>query len=131
MTPAEARTKINNWLTARWPTVVARQDAHFALYGRYFQGLITHTALPADGEDALPDLLNRAPHYQTETWLVFNALTALPIPCAVTIDAYHGPQGQGWVATVRGRLNGITWERSQNVGPETWRTESWHQVPGG
>lgn len=132
-TLAQLRTRVDAWLADKWPTVVARQQNYFANRGQYWQGLRTHTLYPAhtngaDG-DAVPDRLDAGPSDQFSTWRnVFPEWDGLPIPCALQIDTYDGPQGKGWVATIFVRYNGVLYSRSQNVGPESGRTQPWQVI---
>lgn len=131
LTLAQARTKVDTFLADHWPTVLARQETYFAAHGRYWQGLRAFTIPPVQAEDATPDCLSSHPADQAETWLdVFPDLPA-QWPASVRCDVYDGPSGMGYVVTVRGTLNGVTWERSRNVGPLTERTAAWHQVTEG
>lgn len=134
MSLATVRNKIDTWLTARWPTLVGWQNSYFGTNGKYFQGKWTHTntieQTDALAGDALADLLDDKPTDQPQSWrdLVGTALNALPFPARLRIDVYDGPEGKGWAATLQVLYQGAVYERSQNVGPETWRTVAWHSV---
>jgi hypothetical protein len=133
-TLAQVRTRVDAFLTDKWPTVVARQQNFFINRGRYWQGLLTHTIYPAhtngaDG-DSIPDRLNSNPTDQFENWsAVFPEWDGVAIPCALKCDPYDGPYGKGYFVTILIRYNGVLYSRSQNVGPETrfqygWRVEN-------
>jgi hypothetical protein len=134
-TLAQMRTAVDNWLTNKWPAVTSRQETYFANQGRYWQGLITHLVPPAhtnstDGSKT-GDRLDQGPSDQpnSRTWLdVFPEWLSELLPATAIMDVYDGPLGKGYVATVRATHNGTLYERSQNVGPETWRTQAWHQA---
>lgn len=132
MSLATVRTKIDDWLTPRWDNLVSRQETFFAARGKYFQGLWTHSGeveqTDALNGDTVADRLTAHPTDQVQHWQDFigNAFDALPLPARLRIDVYNGPQGWGWVATLRVLYNGNIYERSRNVGPETWRTQAWH-----
>ena len=134
-TLAQMRDKVDAWVTAKWPTIVARQENYRTNRGRYWQGLPTHSTCPAhengkDG-DSLGDRLTASPDDQAfSTWLnVFPEWALELLPACVRVDTYDGPGGQGWVLTIMARHNGTMYRRSQNVGPESHRTRGWHQVP--
>jgi hypothetical protein len=135
-TLAQLRTRVDAWLEDKWPTVVARQQNFFANRGRYWQGLITHSLIPAhtnavDG-DAIADRLNQSPTDQFENWVaVFPEWVIENLPCALKCDTYDGPQGKGYCATIFIRYAGTLYSRSRNVGPESYRTEAWHVVDEG
>lgn len=124
------KNTVDSWLAARWPTVQAKQAAYASNHGgRYFQGLYTHLTIPIDGNDSAPNNILIKPTDQAETWGDFVTLPA-SFPCSLRLDVYHNQQGWGYVATVRvfiAALNRI-YERSQNVGSETFRTVAWHEV---
>lgn len=124
------RTRIDTWLTARWPTITARQDLYFQNNGKYWQGLITHSIPPShttvQDNDIVPDNYNSKPTDQNESWKdVFPAFETIPFPCQLQCDVYSGPKGKGYVVTIRVIHNGNTYIRSQNVGPEDSYTKPW------
>lgn len=126
----QIRQAVNEWLAARWPLLIARQESYFVAHGRYFQGLWTHGSFPADGAETAPDGIAARPTDQAEGW---PDLISLPdvLPCALRIDTYHGPQGYGWSARLRVRVAGVVYERIGQVGPETWRVQDWQAMPEG
>lgn len=132
----QMRNAIDNFVTTRWPTIVARQENFRTNRGRYWQGLPTHLTCPAhtnstDGSKT-GDRLEESPDDQGafSTWLnVFPEWLSDLLPACVRVDVYDGPQGEGWVLTIEATHNGTLWRRSQNVGPEGHRTQGWHQVP--
>jgi len=132
-TLAQLRTRVDAWLADKWPIVVSRQETYFGNHGRYWQGLLTHTNIPAhttaSDSDSVADRLTTTPNDQTETWLnVFAEWQLEAFPAAVKVDAYDGPDGKGFVATIFIRHNGTLYSRSQAVGPETWATRAWRVV---
>jgi streptogramin lyase len=129
----QVRTKVDDWLALKWPTVKSRQQTYFDNHGRYWQGLITHSSVPvfttnSDG-DAIPDDLSFKPTDGLLSWEdIFPDWEGALLPCAIKIDVYDGPQGMGYVGVVFVRYNGTVYSRSQNVGPESSRTKAWHIV---
>ena len=132
-TLAQVRDRADTWLAARWPIVRDRQIAYQAANGRNFQGLVTHTNLPAHltaaFADAIGNLLANHPTDSPHNWIaLLPEIAGIAIPAAIVIDNYGGPEGQGFVVTVWCMYNGTIYSRSQNYGPETWRTVAWHVV---
>ena len=125
-TPAEIRDAIDARLAQLWPVVQDKEAKYFAAHGHYWQGLRTHTLLPADGNLALPDVGETTPTDQLDPWP--EAIKTIAIEMALVIDVYDGPFGQGYVASAWVMINGRTFVRSAQVGPETWRVEGWHEV---
>lgn len=134
MSLATVRNRVDNWLTPRWQTLVDRQETFLANRGQYFQGMWTHsgdvTQTDALSGDQVADQLTEHPTDQAQHWRDFigNALDAVPFPARLRIDVYNGPQGQGWQATFEVLYNGNRYRRTQNSGPETWRTQGWQRV---
>lgn len=124
----EVRTRVNDWLSVRWPTLVDRQEQYFANHGRYFQGLWTHSAEVEDGADVAPDNLLLGPTDQAARWPDFITLPNL-LPCALRIDVYEGPDGHGWRITLRVKVAGNVYQRQAEVGPQGQEIGGWHQVP--
>lgn len=126
----EVKDIVDAWLAARWPTIQNRQAIYASNHnGRYFQGLRTHSNFPIDAIEVTADLLNAHPTDQPETWL--DAFPTIPTewPCAFLMDVYNGPSGWGYVGGVYVYVSQLDriYTRSQNVGPESWRTVGWHQ----
>jgi hypothetical protein len=132
----QVRTRVDNWLAEKWPSLVARQDNFFINRGRYWQGLRTHTIVPAhtngaDG-DSLCTELDAQPNDAFSNWRnAFPEWATEPIPCALQCDVYDGPLGKGWFATIWIRYNGTLYKRSRNVGPESEHTQAWAVVTEG
>lgn len=130
---AQVRTRVDDWLAARWPTVQARQATYAANHnGRYWQGLKTHTGEPnhttATFADATPDRMTSKPSDQAETWRDFlDEINGVAIPAVFVMDCYQAPGGWGYVAHVYARHNGVLYHRAQGVGPEN-RNQAWHVV---
>ena len=134
----QVRNAIDARLATLWTNqVIPRQTVYASNHGgRFWQGLITFTisALPNNPSDANPavlevvPVLNTHPTDQASTWVDAGINLEATIPMAVQMDVYDGPQGTGYVGTVWARWNGNTYSRSQQVGPETWRTQAWAQV---
>lgn len=102
-----------------------RQETYFAIHNINWQGIISHAVIPDDGIAAPPDLTRR-PTDQVERWQdVFTGANALPAnwPIAIQVDVYDGPSGKGWTITVLATKNLITYSRTWNFGPETYRED--------
>ena len=124
----EIRDAIDARLASLWPHIAARQNTYFANHGKYFQGIITPGALPADGQEITPDLTLR-PHDQTQTWANANFNLGVTIPMRIALDTYAGPLGPGWVGRVWVRVQGRTWTRARGVGPHAGDyTRAWQEI---
>lgn len=118
------------------PMIRAQQAAYLAANGRYWQGLITHTAYPKDGATVVPDNLAAKPSYEALDWLDLNyPKDGLGNPVAIASQAeihqYLSVDGPGYVVIIRWQASDTlnVYERSVNYGPtsEDWRTRGWRQ----
>ena len=122
-TPAQIRQAVDDRLAALWTAIQNKEAAYYAANGKYWQGLRTMSAIPADGATALPDIGTATPTDQPDSWPL--ALRQVAMEMALRIDTYAGAQGNGYVATVFVSINGTVWRRAAQVGPETWRQHGW------
>lgn len=132
-TLAQVRTAVDARLANLWTNQIQpKQAAFLAARGKYWQGIRTTvlTALPnnltADGTTAevVPDT-SVHPTDQAETWADANISLGATIPMALEIHTYDGLGGMGYVGIVYVKVNGTTYVRAQNNGPQTWRTFAW------
>lgn len=129
-TLGQVRDKVDQKLVLLWNVLLLRQIGHYQMYGSYFQGMITHSAIPADGTDVIPDNWGSKPTDQMTNWLDFWG-SDLPadLPMAIVIDTYSGPLGSGFTATVYASYQGIYYTRSKSIGPESrYRTKQWDVI---
>jgi hypothetical protein len=136
-TLARVRTYVDDRLADLWQNqIIPRQDAYFASHGKYWQGLRTAvlSALPDNTDDGSTTVreatptTNTHPTDQAETWTDVGIDLGTSIPMALQIDSYGGPFGDGYVGTVWALYDGEVYTRSQNRGPETYRTEPWRRM---
>jgi hypothetical protein len=95
--PPGLETKANAQLEAILPQLQADETAYFAAHGVHWQGLATHSAVPENGADVLPDVGTLAPHDQPAPWPTSYLQT--PRTIAVTVDVYESSLGFGYVIT--------------------------------
>jgi hypothetical protein len=124
-TPAQIRSAVDTKLAALWAAVQSREDTYFANHGRYWQGLKTHTVIPADGATATPDIGSAVPYYQAAGDAWPSGILTQSLPMSLDITQYQGPTGSGYVATVSVLITGHLWQRAQDSGAESYRTFSW------
>jgi len=123
----QLRLRVDNKLTNMVPTLVARQNTYASNHGgKFWQGLITFSALPAHTTstvaDSIADRLTVRPTDQDTSWSdVFPEWDSELFAAAAKIDVYDGSEGKGWVLTVYVKHNGITYYRVKAWGNETWR----------
>lgn len=111
------------------PRLEAFQAQYYAVNARFYQALESHTAAPDVPE--VPDNIDASPTDQPEDLALFwESFAGLPdvLAWSFRIDAYSGPDGDGYVVTISTVVNGETWQRSVNYGPETWRAADWYLV---
>jgi hypothetical protein len=128
----ELRDALNAKLVQFWPLVTGNQYQYYQNHNHYWQGLKTHvfnlpTFTDISGDANNPDNLDSTPNDQASTWLdQFPVLNNVPITGALVMDTYQGPQGDGYVLSMYVKHNNKVYTRSQNMGPEDWRTQNWH-----
>lgn len=109
------------------PRLESFQFQYYAVNGRFYQALESHITAP--DVPTVPDGINSSPTDQPETlayfWDVFAELPDV-LAWSFRIDTYSGPDGDGYVLTVTTIVNGETWQRSVNYGPDTWRAADWY-----
>jgi hypothetical protein len=105
-------------------SIQQQQEAYRAARGRYFQGLWSHAAPPADGASAVPDQLTAHPDYQAESWADMQGFPATT-QARACCDQYRGPAGEGYVFTMQLLWQGTLWQRAVNFGPEDYRDDGW------
>jgi hypothetical protein len=111
--------QIDGTLSMLWPSVVAQQDAYFAMSGCYYQMLWTHSAAPsgmasADNVDARPT---------DQAAFSIEGLPAL-MRSRFKIDTYGQPAG--WTMTLEAVIDGVLWSRSVDCGVDDSRSTEWH-----
>jgi hypothetical protein len=131
-TPLPAATAINggvlavvdSQLAAIWPELLAAQTRYYVENGRFFQGLFTHSQVPADGNQAEPDRLWSKPTDQAETWLFLDIELFTPLarlPFMSWLDTYAAPAGVGFVFCSQVYVGVALYEKCLNYGPESFR----------
>lgn len=120
-------SEIEDAVTSRAAAARARQDAYFAVHGRYWQGI--RWVVPVEGADGDVDF-TRHPTDQAATWTDFGWTLPASLKFALSIDVYNGPQGHGWSATayvvLGSRVYGRTWHGD---GAEN-RAAGWRDMTG-
>ena len=113
------------------PTIIELQNQFHQNTGRYMQGLFTHSSPPIDENTASPDRLSDKPTDQEISW---DDLPDGTMPdqmlSRIRIDIYSSPGGDGFVLVAEKIVNGTTYEKSYNVGPESRRDSDWQEVSG-
>jgi len=109
------------------PRLEQYQAQYFQRNGQYYQALMSHSTAP--DVPTPPDGLSSAPTDQDENlayfWQVYATLPS-QLAWAFSIDTYCGPQGCGYVLNVETVVNGMTWMRAVNYGPDNWRAAEWY-----
>jgi hypothetical protein len=114
-----------------WPGIQQAQSNWYTGRGRYWQGLLTHFATPADGNDVPPDRLWAYPSDQPYNWEFHSLLDAYTgLPFAAYVDVYQARHGAGYVACVQVRLANQLQRRCNQYGPEQGRAHGWQIVEG-
>lgn len=141
----QQRTRLNTFLVALRDTVIAKQDA-------YYNGeeVVTPASKDEDGKDvhaitrkrerywqgrkqnlALVNFLDKADEF---SWSDFGIKSLSDLPgktgldaLNIQIDTYDGPEGKGWQGVLTIEINGTTYTRTYNHGPEAYRNQDWSE----
>lgn len=125
------KNKVDGWVGARLPAFRTKQDGWKAAYGEYWQGLITHTTRPNNGNDSAPDKLSSHPTDRSADWNAFLSFGNPPInlpasfPAAMIFNVYEGPGGWGWECRTEFDYSGLRYSKVWNTGPESGREADW------
>lgn len=101
------------------------QMSYYGSNGQYFQALESHSAPPELLE--APDGLLSHPTDQMTPLSVLWLSAGLPaeLGWSFRVDTYNGPSGPGYVVVLKTVIEGDTYQREINYGPETYRTQAW------
>lgn len=121
----EADARLSAWL----PTIAQAQAAYLAAHGRYAQALPLTTQTPADGAEVPVDNAEAAPTDQPQSWLDLAPDLPETVMSRVWIDTYEGPQGAGYVVCAELIIEGVTYLRRIDPGPES-RGHGWFAAEG-
>ena len=142
-TLVQLRNRVDTWLTNHVggaSGLVAKQNTYASNHGgKFWQGLITFSALPAHTAvvvaDTSADRLTLHPTDQTESWHDFvPAWDSETFAAAARVDVYDGPSGKGWCLTVWVKYEGTVYSRKKCFGPDVsgdyaWRVEDEPPIP--
>jgi hypothetical protein len=124
MLPTNLQSSIDAMLLSVAPQIATAQALHVSARGRCWQGKLTHTAIPADGALAAPNV-DAKPTDQTTSWRDIGIALPSLMEAALSIEAYLGPQGSGYVIHAHVISGGVRYRRAIHSGPETWREQNW------
>jgi len=125
----EILDQIDNGIASYIPVITQLQEQYFSQNGRYWQGLFTHASPPSNDNTAAPDQLEQSPTDQDFSW---NDIASGIIPeqmlSRIRIDSYKSAGGHGFVIIAEKIINGETYSKSYNMGPESGRATEWAVV---
>ena len=113
--PGSLKAQVNTAINSVQTRLATLQGTYQAGNGRYWQGILTPTSIPADGNLVAPDL-SQKPTDQVEDWTVTPILASETWPLSVECHVHAGPLGQGY--TVYGHVIASTqhWVKAVGVG---------------
>lgn len=116
--------EVNGWL----PRLAIYQNNYAGQNGRYYQMLWSHTAAPST--PTAPNNLLAHPDDQVATGQSFWLSATMPATPTyrIRVDTYSGPTGAGYVTVLETSINGQSWLKMVNFGPETWRNSDWFNL---
>lgn len=98
MSLASTQSDIDTALATLITNINSAQATYFAANGCYWQGLISHNTIPADGNSVAANNLSAVPSDQNVTWDTFMGVNKPgTLPAAVYVHTYKKPNGsQGY-----------------------------------
>jgi len=101
------------------------QVGYYATNGTYYQALLSHSTPPVGVEP--PTDPNARPTDQAEALAALWSYAGLPaaLNWSFSVSTYSGDSGPGYVLNLLTVVDGQTWTKSINRGPETWRDQEW------
>lgn len=94
MSLASTQAAIDSAVATLLAAIDTAQTTYYGTYGKYWQGLISHVTIPADGSNVAADNLSATPTDQVTTWDDFMGVNKPgTIPAAVRVDVYKKPDG--------------------------------------
>ncbi len=129
--PKTVRDEVDVKINGVIANIIAFQAGEAGKSGKFYQVLWSHSQPPADGNLTAPDSIDSFPTDQPgksarAQWGA--AILPASLEARMRVDVYDGPQGKGFVIVVQSQLNGATWQRSINYGPETYRDQGWTEL---
>ena len=102
-------------------------DGNTRMYKRnkYFQMLESHSIVPKDNVETAPDVGNKTPTDQSETYTDFGLALNLIMPLSVRIDVYEDDNGWGFTLTGTTQDGADVYMKTKNYGYHTDREIDW------
>lgn len=129
MSLASTQSAIDSALSSTISSIASAQTTYFGTYGKYWQGIISHATIPADGNSVAADNTSLTPTDQVVTWATFG-VTPGTIPCALRVDTYKDQDGNhGYTVTKLFIYAGSQYSTTTDSGAEPARVDAWDTVP--
>jgi len=94
--------------------------------GKYFQLPETHSITPKDNVTTTPDVGDKTPTDQSETYTDFGLVLPAKMPCSISISPYQSPIGWGFELRAKVQDSGDEYRKVMNHGNETEREQDWN-----
>lgn len=131
MSLASTQSDIDTAVATLLSNIDSAQATYFATYGTYWQGLISHDTIPADGSSVSADNLDAVPSDQNVTWDTFMGVNKPGnIPAAVYCHVYRKPDGsQGYRKQVLFIYEANFYSRQTDSGNDPSSVVAWSSSP--
>ena len=98
-------------------------------FGHGLQAQHVHQVLdPFPIESDLGSMIYVVWYFVSGCMLTFGITLPALIEASLSVSAYSGPSGKGYVLHADAISSGTRYRRSENVGPATWLTHGWTSV---
>ena len=113
--------------------IVDAQSLYFKNYGKYWQGLWTHTDRPMGGPEP-PNNLHSKPTDEVKNWEeVLSSYEEIEFPetmlSRMRIDTYIDMEGHGYIIYLETETNTDIWQRSFNIRQDKVTDGQWASIP--
>lgn len=117
---------IDSKLALIMPKAIAWQEKYKEQTGSYWQGLFSHSSIPALSNN-YPDGWFNKPTDVGKRWADVGIINFETMPYRLKVDVYNGPSGPGWVACIQAYDGSRYMERCTGYGGE-FRDSEWAPV---
>ncbi len=131
MSLASTQSDIDTAVATLISNINSAQATYFAANGVYWQGLISHNTVPADGNSVSADNLSATPADQAVTWDTFmGANKPGSLPAAVYVHVYKKPDGsQGYRIQKMFIYSAAFYSQISDSGNDSASEVAWQSTP--
>lgn len=106
------------------------QTDYIKTHDKYWQGLPTHSVLPADGKKGKPDKLKSKPEYREESWKDLGLDIDIQMPFSIKVNEHYKPttNEKGYTVQFHKMVGGKEYIKSVGYGIASQFTRDWQEI---